>query len=136
MDNKDLTMKSSRSAILLIKSVDVFSLQCVFTFQENIKNSEFSLLNLVENVIALKKEVIIKIYAITYNLVVASAQLGDRIYYVNSLPSELFCTKDFEQDELHQRRKLLDFICVKLEFNRLLNHSIEIVATHSRIWTL
>ena len=113
-----------------------FSLQCVFTFQENIKNSEFSLLNLVENVIALKKEVIIKIYAITYNLVVASAQLGDRIYYVNSLPSELFCTKDFEQDELHQRRKLLDFICVKLEFNRLLNHSIEIVATHSRIWTL
>ena len=113
-----------------------FSLQCVFTFQENIKNSEFSLLNLVENVIALKKEVIIKIYAITYNLVVASAQLGDRIYYVNSLPSELFCTKDFEQDELHQRRKLLDFICVILEFNRLLNHSIEIVATHSRIWTL
>ena len=70
-----------------------FSLQCVFTFQENIKNSEFSLLNLVENVIALKKEVIIKIYAITYNLVVASAQLGDRIYYVNSLPSELFCTR-------------------------------------------
>ena len=37
---------------------------------------------------------------------------------------------------VYQRRKLLDCFCVILEFNRLLNPSIGIVATHSRIWKL